>query len=521
MSREAQFFLNIGMLFYGSVAAIGLCGKLNVALLPAISWLSSWLALTTVYVFLSIAGVIFGPVWIISSMIILLAALLTLFRRQYIESVKLIYRGRRWKNLINIYLLSFIVIGFITLHLNYISVTADSLQYYSLAKIFHYYGHFEQGTSDVLRWFQSVRLPLFTAVHSFSYLLGIDVYYSFSPVTSFFLVLFFVFFCFDEFRSQEYALAGTIWFLLSIFLLCSSVMYLMHSFYYHSNLTVAAYFSAAFFLLILHIKQKNLSFFLFACAFLAATVLIRKEMFVFSLLPIFFCLYFSDQYNLRIRLIGLAVFLLIGYPWSVWGSLQVFTAGCGAMEKYNEGHGSIILPLFALFLAIPAFLTPIPKLFRKYSHFVILGSLLFLVIIVLCFKRPELTKAAKELSSLIFTNNGKWNIFWYCVAASIVLYYCIMFLNAKANSSNCLGINQFTAILNFTFSVIICFFLFRVLLYTVFNSPKSKSFLNSGNRVLLHFYPVAVYFCCLTGYVFSIITVRVKQLEKMHRTLSH
>ncbi len=502
------------MLLYGSILAMAYSDKFSFMLMPTISWLSSWLVLTCAYIFLSITGLIISPILVVAFLVAAAALFIIVSRHRLIANLKATFGDRdRLKRLVILYFVCLLFIFLITIKLHYVFATPDSLQYNAFSKIFHYYAHFERGNSRVFVFAHSVRLPFISAVQNFAYLLGIGAYTSFFPVTSFFVIILVLFFLFDKISIREKPAAGLTWFSISALLLLFNRNYLLHSFYYHSNLTVAAYFSAGVFLSLLYLRREEPIYFFFSSGLLASTVLIRKEMLIFSLIPIFLTLYFFKPYRAKIRFSALALFLVIGYPWFLWGIFKLLEWGSFSFKNFSSGHGSFYLPILTLACTFAAFLLPVPKFFRKNSIKLSLVSSALFFLILYFLNGSRLIGSLRDLLSLALAGKGRWQLFWYCFTFATAIYILIIYLKSKPKAS--LLEHEYKPLcgLKFVLSVIIVFFALRIVLYSIFTAPKANAYLASGNRILLHIFPIAVYFCGCVGYSFSLIASRLSKQQ--------
>lgn len=97
-----------------------------------------------------------------------------------------------------------------------------------------------------------------------------------------------------------------------------------------------------------------------------------------------------------------------------------------------------------------------------------------------------------RLFELMFTNKGRWAASWYIIFIPLMLISLDLVLFKKYKFLKIINNEHSYLILHFLFSVVCIFLIFRVFLYVLFNSPADNTFNASGNRILLHIYPVGI-----------------------------
>ena len=61
--------------------------------------------------------------------------------------------------------------------------------------------------------------------------------------------------------------------------------------------------------------------------------------------------------------------------------------------------------------------------------------------------------------------------------------------------------------------MVVMFLFFRIILYVVFNSPADHNFNSSGNRVLMHIYPISLTLVLYLTKILSVLnTPKIKNI---------
>lgn len=96
-----------------------------------------------------------------------------------------------------------------------------------------------------------------------------------------------------------------------------------------------------------------------------------------------------------------------------------------------------------------------------------------------------------DLNTLIFKNEGAWSSFWVLVTLGLLVYFFLRLFSSSINNDKSM---------EFLAYVIVVFLIARTLLFAIFEDIMSCGFNYSGNRTLLHLYPVALYFLGRIGF---------------------
>ena len=482
MDIGAQILLNSTMLLLGIFLLLPFLSQMNPLLYVSLSWFTGWGISGAADMLMVIAGV---SVTITKIALVAFSILVIIY-------IFCRYQGKYFsRDLKKYFVLAGLFCGLVFVFCllagfeNYMHYSTDSITYEGLSRIFHNYGVFADGRSRVYYWLFNVRLPFYIAVHNIAYLSGINVFYSFLSGTTIMTSLMIAGFWSEHKRQPGFY--TFLWLSICFCFFISNKLIIFHSFYSLSNLTNMAYYSAGILCLNLFRKKQEPFWFLIACFFLGITGIIRKEMLLFSLIPYLFLFRGLKKPDVRMLLAGFAVYVVLSYSWFFWGIfyLKDWAEMLGDALK-TTSHGGVGIVGFCFITSIIAFFMPQKIInIRGISLLYFALSVTIIIAFIFYFYGNALIQSARNLVTLMF--KGAWGTFWFSFVSfsGIIATVGLFFKLVK---------KQY----NFSFDwflpcIIVVFFIFRILLYTVFTSPIDDGWNSSGNRILMHVMLICVF----------------------------
>jgi|GEM_PF-4725002 len=501
-----QIILNAVVWVVGASCLQPLWDKQNSCIFTGMAWFTGWGIAVAVEVLLVVCGVY------VSLVNILLASLCFCF--------VVWLNGKNWKDIgkVGEGVWGKVVVGgcsclllFVALALwgNYLHYSPDSLINEAVSRMFHKCGAFPDSTAKVHYVLFNVRLPFYISVNNIAYLAGINFFYSFLSASTVFITVFVVGIWLEEYgedrnsRHLKYSVVAL------VTLLLSSKIIQFHTFYYLSNLTSMTYFTVGLFSLYRYLRREERYLLLYACFFLGLTGIIRKEMLVFSLIPVWYVLFVcKGNIGFLYKIYAFIAYSFCSYTWYFWG---MSLANTGFVELLNSGiktssHGGILVSCMSFVLAGIVFLLPWQKIKCKRGFVYILYVLVIALTIV--FKLDDFSTAFSNLVLLMFTENGMWGFVWYLLLMASIFWGILRVLDLSCD-------DQTHSRMSFLPFVLGTFLIVRVVLYVYFDGPQDVSWNDSGNRILLHILPVAVYF--IIQQIFSFVPYLLSRFQMVAR----
>ena len=330
----------------------------------------------------------------------------------------------------------------------------------------------------------------------------------FFPLTSiFFLISFFILILkllnFSYFEKNHNKI-NIIFSILAVILMLTNSLYLSHSIYYHTNFLTMTYFTLGTLGICFYIKTNNISILILGILALSTTCLIRKEMLMFCLIPLVYLNYKDLLPSLSAKIKIFATFLF-GYSFGIWHTL--WSSQYSLNLKLFIGHGSNFLYIASIFILVLLIFTKPFKLLGDNNilkKFLIIFVLLLSSILMYILKPESTMQTITRLFELMFTNKGRWFASWYIILIPLLIISIDLVLFKKYKFLEITNNEHSYLILHFLFSVVCIFLISRVFLYVLFNSPADNTFNASGNRILLHIYPVGI---ILVFYLMKILSI--------------
>jgi hypothetical protein len=369
-------------------------------------------------------------------------------------------------------LLAFVLVSLAANLFNPAAVSQDSIMQIMIGREIAFDG-FSSGVIDYL----SLTGPFILMLHSAAVLIGSEYLYTLVP--SFSLSLFMVF-TYITYRSISQKLSKRFFTLalalLATLILFTSDLFLFQTFYIHDNLPTAAYLFVAVSACWLAVTENNNAWLAFAVPALISFSLLRAETVIFAVFVLFM------------------VISLFPLPWRTrWLLVLPF---CGIMLiwyilfYYNFLRDSFmlnptrIMVLMALLicLGIYVFVLRYSRLqqFIRANLVVLVGggALLLLAGLLIINPRNVITASVATVQNMLVY--GQWGAIWYIVAAGLIL----AFTQPRIKNES-----FFVLILAIYFLLLISLGWLRTNV-DVYHLGR----FDSGNRMLTHFLPVAVYY---------------------------
>lgn len=502
---SAQILLNLSVLIFGSVLIFPFSSRMNTSLYVALAWFCGWATIVILEILLVMAGV-----YVTMSKIAVCSAfcviMLWIAARNSLTDM-IVFKRRElrrffWQFAI-LLLLCVLVIVLLGYFGTYIWYSVDSLQIDGLSRTFHKYGVYGDGQSPCggsvveLSPLFRTRLPFYVVIHNVAYLCGIEVFYSFMGATTFFTCL--ALWGFWRGEDDQFGFMSLIWLLLVLALFLSNRMVVLHSFYTLTNLTTMAYYTLGILSLYEYLNKKDSLWFMLACLFLGCTGILRIEMLVFSLLPFCFVGWKKRLPKLKITLLGFVLYFLISYLWFGWGLL-------GISDTISSGGWGTDSPLLAV--AFGFVLSPIIFFFpwqatNKKTRVTIYILLFISALFFICYFYNKLMTSWNALYLLTVKGAGNWGSFWQLLFLGVCIYALLRILPVLFKiSPREIKVHLIADIrMDFLAFVPMTFFITRIVLCSISESPADEYWFHSGNRMLLHIYPVSVYFLGRIGFI--------------------
>lgn len=371
--------------------------------------------------------------------------------------------------LLNLLLLFFVFV------VKFFHFTGDSYQYYGISlAIFN-----NELTNEFITTFtwnlMNGRIIFLDSILILGYLFNIDIFMSLFPLISVVTVILIYRLALIKQKIDKFYILKVPALILVLLFTLSINMISFQATYLHSALLTGIFYSLGVIILFSFYDMKsNTVLNYLAFIFLAITILIRKEMLVFTMFPLIYYMIFS-KYTLKEIYKYLFVFVLIGYQWAFYNVLN--------LEVINFKFSSPGLVLqyticFIITLALPIIIMVIKYLLKRYN--IRIASFLFLLyifIFVVCLivEYNETIDTIYKLFKFTFFNYKSWGLFWICLFISL-----ISLLKSK-----------FKAIV---IHMIIAFITLRILLYIFIDSIWDY---NSGNRVMFNLFFLGLYIIIL------------------------
>jgi len=356
---------------------------------------------------------------------------------------------------------------------NLAEVSQDSLMQIMLGREIAFDG-FSPSVIDYL----SLTGPFILVLHSASVLIGSEYLYTLMPSFSLSLFMVFVYITYRSISQKLTSRFLTLTFvLLAALILFSADFFLFQSFYIHDNLPTATYLFVAVGVCWLALIEENNAWLAFAVPALISFSLLRAETVIFAVfifflansllklagrtrrlftLPfvgimllwyvIFYLNFLRDTFMLNPARILVLMALLVGL------GIYVFILGYAKVEQFVRVHLLLLVGGAALLL--------LSGLLILNAHNVISGL------------------AATVQNMLVY---GQWGIIWYVVGLGLILAFTQPRLKNE---------NFFVLILAF-------FFILMIALGSIRNNSYHLGRFDSGNRMLTHILPLAVYYLVL------------------------
>lgn len=507
----AQILLNLSVLVFGLVLIFPFSSRINTSLYVALAWFCGWATIVILEILLIIAGVYVTIPKIAGYSAFCVIVLWFAARNSITE--RMVF-GRRelqrsfWQFAI-LLLLCVLVIVLLGYFGTYTWYTPDSCQIEALGRTFHKYGVYGDGklfyggqTGVGFSILFRRLMPFCVAINNVAYLCGIEVFYSFMGATTFFICL--ALWGFWRGENYQFGFVSLIWLLLVLALFLSNRMVVVHSFKaITTNLTTMAYYTLGILSLYEYLNKKDYLWFMLACLFLGCTGILRIEMLAFSLIP--FCIVGWKKClpKLKITFFGFVLYFLVSYVWFCWGFLGLI----GISEVIAFGglmaDGAISVVAFGFVLSPIIFFFPwrtTNKRVRVAIYIILFLSVLFFI----CYFNNELMITWNALYLLTAKGVGRWGSFWWLLFFGVCIYALLRILPVLFKilpGEIKVPLRADITGMDFLAFVIIAFFITRIVLYGITEGPMDKGWYHSGNRILLHIYPVGVYFLGRLGFI--------------------
>lgn len=500
MNEINQLILNTLIPLYGMTVLVPFVKEANSCLLIGLSWFVGWGIIGVMGITLVVFGIGVTPFKVMMMSLFFLATLI-IYGSRHMQGLRLIhcYKKRFNKSASKKLFIYIGISAFIVYFMNFVYYTTDIIVSESLSRIFHDFGLYSNERRRLFYTLLNQRLPLYISIQSISRQVDVERYTSFSAVTTLFLCVGVVGF----WRQQNglFNKKSKFWLYAVIALLLSNNLIFTHVFTPLSNIITMGYYSMGVLCLCHYIKRKGTSFFILSCFLLGATPIIRKEMLFFALMPIVILGLYGLMPCLKIRLGGLLVYVLLAFSWYLWGISKVWSMKMVSTGFKTNSHGGYLIVLSLLPISIAFFLFPKnlwkSKIMKVTVTLLAAVSLLFLIF----YHTEPMVRSLTRLFGLMLYKKGRWGVFWPIAIPAILAYMSSLFFIKKRSVYQTIKTEfYFGCDINFLAIVSISFIVARIVLYAIFASIKDDSFWSSGNRILMHVYPIIVYFLGRCGY---------------------
>ena len=503
MNNINQLILTAFVLLYGMSVLTPFLKEINSFLIIGLSWFVGWAILGLIEITLIVFGIGVTPFKLLMLSLIFLA-ILNLYGSRHMEVPGLLhcYKERFNRNLSSKLIMFIGITAFFVYCLNFVFITTDRLVSESLSRIFHDFGTFSDERHRLFDVLLNQRLPLDVSIQNISRLMNVERYTCFSVVTVLSLCAGFIGFWTQQNKPLNKSSKLWLYAVIALILTCNPII--SHFFTPLSNIPAMCYYSMGILCLHYYIKKKGAVFFILACFLLGATSLIRKEMLLFAMIPYIVMLWQGIKIKGKHRLCGMLIYILVAFTWFIWGIYQV--SGKEIIQNgFKAGaHGGYLITILLIPTTLIVF--AVPGSFFKGRVIRLLATIIaMLAFLALVFhKSDQFIVSVKHLFMLMSTDNGRWGFAWAIIAFGLISYLFLslhfMLRLQSLPSTLIIGINHNSS-LTFLWLTIISFILLRILLFTMFTFPHDTYFNSSGNRILMHIYPVILYFLGEFGYL--------------------
>lgn len=483
MNIYLQVVLNSCVLMFGILCLFPVLPKASALALVGLSWFMGWGLIGFVEIVLVGLGVYVSLPWISSASLSMLVALWVVFGpRPFRNRVE----KARCLPIIAVFLGSVLCFVLLAQFGNYVNVSTDSVTNEGLARVFHKFGVYGDERSLVHEWLFNIRLPFFIAINNIGFLCEIEVFHSFPTATTLFLTVTFLG-LWGEAR-REYRFGAVLGIVVIVCAFLSNRLIVFHSFYLLSNLTTMAYYSVGVLCLCRFQTGQEERWFTLACMFLGITGILRKEMVAFSLLPLIF-IFFRQRFRVRTVVRGFCVFLLFAYFWFLAGVFrmngmaEMMTAGFE-----TKGHAGLWVQTLFLLATAAVFFAPWGRIreMDTLKRRVAVSGVGLLLVLICC--GESFVQTGHNLYLLMFQGEGQWGFFWYVMAVAAAFFVAGKVFMGR----DVWGVHHVN--IDLLFFTIFGFLILRLALYAFFETPKDSGWNDSGNRILLHIFPVCLWF---------------------------
>lgn len=370
--------------------------------------------------------------------------------------------------------------------------TPDSHQYEAVGQLFHKIGVVQssvQADAGIYKWVANIRTPFLPSIFNVAQSIGGDWIFTFPAISGFFLSMAMLGFLVE--RIVDTSIFAQILMILCLLCLFMHPLVRVHLLYIHSNWATACFFTLGTLLILKFSEEREFLWFWIGVVLLGFCAIIRKEMLVFSLIPLF-CFFTRNKVSMRLRLSGLVLFIIISTSWYLWTAIELagFT-GYAGIDNVFSSHGDALTGFVAVPLGFIVFAIPWYRLTLER----ILPLTVCAVTLVLYLVNAEFAGVCDNLSQLMFERRGFWLHLWDFIVAGLVGYAFLSILKYLLDRVH--GVSNISASseeLTYLFQTILLFFVARIVLYFIAEGPQDTVWLHSGNRILLHILPLCTYF---------------------------
>jgi hypothetical protein len=490
----SQTALHILAITIGSIFAFPFIGNSKPIITISFGWFVGWGIIS----FSSIIIIISGNE-LIAPVVILIAFIISFLPNHFFYGFnKFINRIKNINvNSLFIYFsLVVLLIILVVIYGNNIRYSSDSSQYEAASYIFQKFGEYNSLTPGYEKWLFDLRLPLFVAANSIAMQMGVEIFYSFTPLATVFTILA----MYGVFElSSTHKNGYIIWATLMSAVLISSVMIRFHTFYFHTNLITMGYYTLGTLSIGLYLQNKETGWFMAGMLLLGLSSLIRKEMYIMSLFPIIYLWAINSSPCFVKRFYGFCLYAGIPFLWTVYG-IYVVPEQPNYIDlavNKHEGHGSVLIPFVSFLCALSIFFIPFKA--GSYRRYLLLGTVIICLSYLAFFLTDIFFIRLKELYKLFFHYQSVWTITWHLI--SYVFIWYLLFRSKLISfypTIQRLCIND--SFLNLITVVILLYLSVWLGIFTMSEAIASH-WGGSGNRLLLHIFPLAIYFVCRLGYL--------------------
>jgi hypothetical protein len=368
------------------------------------------------------------------------------------------------------------LLGSLTTNLfNLAAVSQDSLMQIMIGREIAFDGF----SPDVINYL-SLTGPFILVLHSASVLIGSEYLYTLLPMFS---LSFFMVFIFVTYRSLRQNLSSKFFALtfalLATLILFTSDLFLFQTFYIHDNLPTAAYLFVAVGVCWLAAREENNAWLVFAVPALISFSLLRTETVIFAVF-IFFMVTSQFRLSGRTRRLFILPFVGIMLGWYI-----IFFFNFLRDSFMLNPSRIIVLMALLVCLGIYAFILGYRRL-EQFVHTNLLyvvggGALLLVAGLLIINPRNVITGLVATVQNMLVY--GQWGVIWYMVLVGLVLAFTQRGIKNEG----------------FFVLILVVYFVFVIALgwlRTNINVYHLGRF-DSGNRMLTHILPLAIYYLAL------------------------